>query len=116
MPKQTKLSIELLRTFTILLDQGCNTTATRRILRVNQPSLSKRLQTFQRPGKDMARPWLVRKGKTWKATPEGQRVRQAVVALVARYDHLMTFIQGTEARQPGVHFACGQLADRKSVV
>src|SRR5438552_3133419 len=73
MPRQASLSIDLLRTFLLLIKEEGDAASTARILGINQPSMSKRLGYLQHAGAILARPWLVREGKTWKLTEEGAR-------------------------------------------
>ena len=78
MPRQASLSIDLLRTFLLLIKEEGDAASTARILGINQPSMSKRLGLLQHAGRALRRPWLVRKGKTWLATEEGRRVGLAL--------------------------------------
>ncbi len=109
MPRKASLSIELLETFIRLLDNGGDAARTARELDLNQPSMSKRMAMLQRAGR-VKRAWLVRRGKTWYATDEGQRVLGAVRDIVHRHRKLTQFLGGNEAGLPEVTFACGQRA------
>jgi DNA-binding transcriptional LysR family regulator len=51
------------------------------------------------------KPWLERVGKSWRLTPEGERVFPAVKDIVDRYQVL---VGGLVTVQPQVHFACGR--------
>ncbi len=73
-------------------------------LRVNQPSMSKRLAFLQHAGRILRKPWLERVGKTWHLTEEGRRVLPAVEELVHRY-RLLT--ESIEEERPTVLFGCG---------
>jgi DNA-binding transcriptional LysR family regulator len=109
MPRSVTLSFELLETLVVLIRAGGEASAAMKELRINQPSLSKRLKYLQHAGALLERPWLVRNGKAWELTDEGRRVWPAVAELVDRYDHLETFIEGEHAGITAVRFACGQL-------
>ena len=110
MPRSVTLSFELLQTFVSLIRHDGEAAAVMRELELNQPTLSKRLKYLQHAGPLLDRPWLVREGKTWKLTAEGQKVYPAVEELVDRYQTLQTFVEegGKPAGAAPVHFACGQ--------
>jgi DNA-binding transcriptional LysR family regulator len=110
MPRQASLSIELLRTFLLLIKEEGDAASTARILKINQPSMSKRLGYLQHAGPVLSHPWLVREGKTWKLTEEGSRALPAVEEIVTRYDQLQSSLGEEPARGPRVSFACGQQA------
>jgi len=112
MSRTSRCSIDLLQTFITLLDNEGNASLARQVLGVNQPSMSKRLQQLQRCGPLLDRPWLERRGKTWRPTEEGKRVRSAVADIVDRYENLLSFVAGTSKAEPHIHFACGQQAVR----
>ena len=103
------LSFELLQTFVSLIRSGGDAVRAMRELRINQPTMSKRLRYVQHAGPLLEQPWVVRKGKTWALTVEGQRVWPAVVEIVDRYENLERFLSGepTTAPEP-IRFACGQ--------
>ncbi len=110
MPRSVALSFELLRTFVSLIRHGGEAAAVMKEQGLNQPTLSKRLKYLQHAGPLLDRPWLVREGKTWKLTEEGQRIWPAALDLVDRYQNLHAFV-GDENKAAGaalVHFACGQ--------
>ncbi|HEY8503584.1 MAG TPA: LysR family transcriptional regulator [Gemmataceae bacterium] len=106
MPRPASLSLELLRTFLTLVRRGGDASGTAAELNINQPSMSKRLGYLQHAGPVLARPWLVREGKTWKLTEEGQAVLPAVEEIVQRYAQLKEFVEQRDTR-PRVQFACG---------
>ncbi len=108
MPRPTSLSLDLLQTFILLVEQGGDAAKTAELLGINQPSMSKRLKYFQHAGTVLNRPWLTREGKTWTLTEEGQRVWAGVKDLVYRYDQLVYYL--SETGQPDLRFACGQQA------
>jgi DNA-binding transcriptional LysR family regulator len=107
MPRSLTLSFELLETFVSLVRHEGEASATMAELGLNQPTLSKRLKNLQHAGPLLEQPWLVRDGKTWHLTEEGQRVWPAVSELVDRYENLQAFLEGGKAG-PAVRFACGQ--------
>jgi DNA-binding transcriptional LysR family regulator len=109
MPRSVSLSIDLLETLVVLMRSGGDASAAMKELGINQPSLSKRLKYLQHAGPLLDRPWLVRNGKTWELTDEGQRVWPAVAELVDRYDNLETFLDGDRSIASSVRFSCGQL-------
>ncbi len=110
MPRSVSLSFELLQTFVSLVRHDGEAAAVMRELGLEQPTLSKRLKYLQHAGPLLERPWLVREGKTWKLTAEGQKVWPAVEELVNRYENLHTFVEegGKPDGAAPVHFACGQ--------
>jgi DNA-binding transcriptional LysR family regulator len=110
MPRPVSLSLELLQTFITLVRNGGNAADTAQDLHINQPSMSKRLRYLQHAGPVLEHPWLVREGKTWRLTAEGQKVLPAVEEIVRRYEQLSQFIEKPEAALPRVTFACGQRA------
>ncbi|HQX50731.1 MAG TPA: LysR family transcriptional regulator substrate-binding protein [Planctomycetaceae bacterium] len=55
-------------------------------------------------------PWLLLKGKRWKLTAEGQRVRGVVADLVRRYEQMQQFVSGQQPAMQTVSLACGQQA------
>jgi len=115
MPRPTNLSLELLRTFILLLDCGGDATRTAELLAINQPSMSKRLSRLQFPGKVLEHPWLFRKGKRWMPTEEGKRMLPAVRDLISRYERLRSFAANHETDCAGVRFACGRQAATRFV-
>ena len=108
MPHSLGLSIELLRTFVTLIREDGDAGRAMRVLRINQPTISKRLHPFQHAGALLDRPWLIREGKVWRLTEEGLRVWPAVAELARGYEDLQAFVKGEPARAPSVRFACGQ--------
>ncbi len=115
MPRSANLSIELLRTFLLLIEGNGNATRTADLLGINQPSMSKRLSRLQFPGKTLEQPWLFRAGKTWRPTEEGKRVLPAIRDLLVRYKQLRTFAANDESDWIGVRFACGRQAATRFV-
>jgi DNA-binding transcriptional LysR family regulator len=111
MPRPTRLSLELLETFVALADNDGDATRAADILGVNQPSVSKRLSALRRlTSQRIGQPWLIRKGKRWRLTAEGQRVRTVIADMVRRYEQLERFVaSGAEGGQV-VSVACGQQA------
>ena len=91
-------------TFVTVVRTEGDATQAAELLRINQPSMSKRLAFLQHAGRILRRPWLERMGKTWRLTDEGRRVLPAVEELVHRYRLLTDAID--EAR-PAVVFGCG---------
>ncbi len=111
MPRRSRLSLELLETFVALAEHEGDATRVAEQLRINQPSVSKRLSALRRvTGQRAGQPWLIRKGKRWQLTPEGQRVRLVVTDMVRRYEQLERFVRGGAAGRPVVAIACGQQA------
>jgi DNA-binding transcriptional LysR family regulator len=111
MPRPSRLSLELLETFVALAEHEGDATQAAEQLGVNQPSVSKRLAAIRRlTGKRTGQPWLVRKGKRWRLTPEGQRVRVVVTDTVRRYQQLERFVASGAEGMAVVSIACGQQA------
>jgi DNA-binding transcriptional LysR family regulator len=111
MPRPSRLSLELLETFVALAEHEGDATQAADQLGVNQPSVSKRLAAIRRlTSKRTGQPWLVRKGKRWRLTPEGQRVRVVVADMVRRYRQLERFVASGAEGKPVVAIACGQQA------
>jgi DNA-binding transcriptional LysR family regulator len=111
MPRPSRPSLELLETFVALAEHDGDATGAAGELGVNQPSVSKRLAALRRlTGERTGQPWLDRKGKRWRLTPEGQRVRALVIDMVRRYEHLERFIASGAEGRPVVSLACGQQA------
>jgi len=108
MPRPTHLSLELLRTFLCLAQNEGDAVQAAKRLHVNQPSMSKRLRFLQHAGSVLSRPWLVRDGKTWRLTPEGEKVLPAVEEIIGRYAQLSGFVNETVPLRPQVRFSCGQ--------
>jgi DNA-binding transcriptional LysR family regulator len=106
-----RLSLELLETFVALADNDGDATHAAEVLKINQPSISKRLATLRRlTSERMGQPWLLRKGKRWRLTSEGQRVRLVVADMMQRYEHMERFIASGAESRPIVAIACGQQA------
>ena len=111
MPRPSRLSLELLETFVALADNDGDATVAAERLKINQPSVSKRLAALRRvTGERIGQPWLVRKGKRWRLTPEGQRVCAVVADMVRRYEQLERFVASGAEGWPEVSVACGQQA------
>lgn len=91
-------------TFVTVVRTDGDATRAAETLKINQPSMSKRLAFLQHAGRILRRPWLERVGKNWQLTEEGRRVLPAVEELVHRYRLLTEAID--EAR-PEVMFGCG---------
>jgi DNA-binding transcriptional LysR family regulator len=98
------LSPELLNTFITIVRTEGDATLAADILKINQPSMSKRLAFLQHAGRILRKPWIERIGKSWHLTPEGDRVLPAVEELVHRYK-LLT--EALEEDRPAVIFGCG---------
>jgi DNA-binding transcriptional LysR family regulator len=111
MPRPSRLSLELLETFVALTEHEGDATRAAEQLGVNQPSVSKRLAAIRRlTSVRTGQSWLVRKGKRWRLTPEGQRVRVMVTDMVRRYEQMKRFIASGSEAKPVVALACGQQA------
>jgi DNA-binding transcriptional LysR family regulator len=110
MPRPANLPVEILQTFLLLIEYGGDAARTADALGINQPSMSKRLRRLQCPGKALKHPWVIRDGKTWSATEEGQRVLPAVRNLLGRYEQLRTFAGNGGEERAVVWFACGRQA------
>jgi LysR family positive regulator for ilvC len=111
MPRPTRLSLELLETFVALADHDGDATRAAEVLGVNQPSVSKRLSALRRlTSQRIGQPWIIRKGKRWQLTSEGQRVRVVVADMVRRYEQLERFVASGAEGAPVVALACGQQA------
>jgi DNA-binding transcriptional LysR family regulator len=105
------LSLDLLETFATLIQHEGDAGDAARALKINQPSMSKRLANLQHSNGLLKRPWLRRVGKKWYPTDEGNLVLPIVHDLLRRYYNLHDF---TNARPPAptavLRFACGQTA------
>ena len=110
MPRPSQLSFELLETFLRVAEADGDAAVAARQLDINQPSMSKRLALLQRPGRLLPQPWLVRRGKTWRLTAEGERVLETVREIMRRRDQLQDFIVARADDLPDVSVACGQEA------
>jgi Bacterial regulatory helix-turn-helix protein, lysR family len=122
MPRPSRLSLELLETFVALVEHDGDATHTAEQLGINQPSVSKRLAALRRlTAERIGQPWLMRKGKRWRLTPEGQRVRIVVADMVRRYQELERFVSSGAEGGPLVSIACGhtsgyqRLADERAL-
>jgi LysR family transcriptional regulator, transcription activator of glutamate synthase operon len=104
MPRPPSISPELMSTFVAVVRTEGDATRAADHLRINQPSMSKRLAFLQHAGRILRRPWLERVGKTWRLTEEGRRVLPAVEELVHRYK-LLT--EALDEERPAVLFGCG---------
>lgn len=109
MPRPPSLSVELLRTLVALVRNGGDATVTAHELRINQPSMSKRLRVFQHPGGMLPRAWVERHGHTWKLTTDGERAFPAVQEIIRRYRQLLSDPASAPAG-PLVALGCGQTA------
>src|ERR1043165_3349175 len=111
MPRPSRLSLELLETFVALAEHDGDATYAAEHLGINQPSVSKRLSALRRlTAERIGQPWLVRKGKRWRLTAEGQRVRAQVADMIRRYEELERFVASGAEGQPILSIACGQQA------
>jgi LysR family positive regulator for ilvC len=111
MPRPEHLPLELLQTFACIADLDGDATSAANELQVSQPTISKRLSALRRLTASPDRqPWLLLKGKRWKLTAEGQRVRGVVTDLVGRYEQMVQFVAGQQLAKPVVSIACGQQA------
>jgi DNA-binding transcriptional LysR family regulator len=102
------LTPELLKTFVVLCHKDMDTGKVLGELKINQPSLSKRLRYFKEVGPLVRQPWLDLKGKTWLLTDEGRRVLPMVEDLLRRYDQMIRFIEAAEPAELTV--GCGREA------
>ena len=111
-PRPLHLSIELLETFASLASHDGDAAQAGTALRINQPSMSKRLKHLRDKGKVLTKPWIYRDGKTWKLTAEGLEILPAVQDILARYHQIQHFATGSahHAPQPELRFACWQTA------
>lgn len=91
-------------TFVTIVRKEGDATAAAEELKINQPSMSKRLAFLQHAGRILRKPWLERSGKSWQLTPEGKRVLPAVEELVHRYRLLTGSI---DEQRPEVMVGCG---------
>ncbi len=111
MTRPEHLPLELLQTFTLIADLDGDATAAAERLGITQPSISKRLTALRRVTSDPDRqPWLILKGRRWRLTTEGQRVRGVVADLVRRYEQMEQFVASARIGRPVVTLACGQQA------
>jgi len=111
MPRPSRLSLELLETFVALADHEGDATRAAEQLDINQPSVSERLAAIRRlTGERTGQSWLIRKGKRWRLTQEGQRVRVVVTDMVRRYQQLERFVASGAEGKAVVSIACGQQA------
>ncbi len=104
MPRPASLSPELLSTFVTIIRTEGDATLAAEILRINQPSMSKRLAFLQHAGRILRKPWIERVGKTWIITEEGRRVLPAAEELVHRYKLLA---ENIDEERPAVVLGCG---------
>ncbi len=103
MPRPVSLSLDLLRTFLLLVRNEGDAAKTTIELGINQPSMSKRLKYLQHADpRVLPKPWLYLDGKTWKLTDEGKQVYPAVEEITRRYDQLTR----REEDRPPVRFGC----------
>ncbi|HEY2911662.1 MAG TPA: LysR family transcriptional regulator [Gemmataceae bacterium] len=111
MARPEHLPFDLLETFSLIAELEGDAAATAAKLGINQPSISKRLAALRRltSGPDH-QPWLFLRGKSWRLTPEGERVRGVVDDLVRRYGQVEQFVAGGRSEKPRLAIACGQQA------
>jgi hypothetical protein len=88
-PRPPQLSTEILNTFVTVIDCGGDASAAANMLDINQPSMSKRLAFLQHPGKILKNPWLVKKGKNWGLTEEGNKKILSVRELLNKYENIL---------------------------
>lgn len=105
MPRLASLSLDLLQTFLAIVRNEGDAAKTAGELKINQPSMSKRLRYLQLTSTVLKNPWLFRDGKVWALTDEGRKVLPAVEEIVDRYEQLTKFLGAPE---PGLKFACGR--------
>ena len=111
MPRHDHIPLELLQTFVCIANLEGDATSAAIELQVSQPTISKRLSALRRLTASPERqPWMLLKGKRWKLTAEGQRVRGVVTDLVGRYEQMEHFVAGQQTAKPVVSIACGQQA------
>jgi LysR family positive regulator for ilvC len=109
MSRPEHIPLELLQTFVCIADLDGDATSAAQKLEISQPTISKRLSALRRLTAGRNRqPWLLLKGKRWKVTAEGQRVRGVVSDLVRRYEQMELFVTGEQSAKPVVSIACGQ--------
>ena len=116
MPRTSRISPELLDTFITVLESDGDASRAAEKLNINQPSMSKRLALLQRPGPLLSQPWLVRQGKSWKATAEGERVRAAARDMIHRYDQFQSLLINGAGDVPDLSLACGREAVKDVVL
>lgn len=110
MPRNARLTFELMETLVELVNcQGDASLAADR-LGINQPSMSKRLKLLQDKNRVGPTPWVQRHGKTWSLTAEGTRSLPAVQQLLRLEQSLTTDLDTRAALFPTVSIACGQTA------
>jgi DNA-binding transcriptional LysR family regulator len=107
-PRQSRISFELLETFVRVIDNEGRASQTAEQLDINPASMSKRLAQLHNVGPLIRRPWLARVGKRWRLTEEGSKLLPAAQDLVRRYDRLRDALEDAAAGPPAVTFACGQ--------
>jgi DNA-binding transcriptional LysR family regulator len=106
--RPANLSLELLQTFVAVVATGGDAMEASRRLGINQPSMSKRLRPLQHAGRRLRKPWLVRVGKKWELTEEGQKILPAVEDVIRRMERLRDAVAA--ARSPQLLVGCGQEA------
>ncbi len=115
MPRHSRISIDLLETFVSLMEaEGDAATAMHR-LKINQPSMSKRLALLQHRHDAIPTPWITREGKTWKLTDAGKLYLPAAVEIVERQRLLESAISYNYPRVSRVWLCCGEEAVRSFV-
>ena len=103
--------MELLETMVAVAENDGDAARAALQLGVNQPSVSKRLAALRRlTNERVGQPWLVMKGKGWRLTGEGVRVKTVVTDMVRRYEQMERFIASGADGKAVVSLACGQQA------
>jgi len=111
MPRPEQLPLELLQTFVAIADLDGDASKAAERLGISQPSISKRITSLRRMTSDPdGSPWLFLRGRRWRLTPEGQRVRGVVTDLIHRYAEMGRFVASGREGKSVVSLACGQQA------
>lgn len=110
MPRPSNLSLDILETFIALARHGGEATAAAAALKINQPSMSKRLAVLQHARRGIPQPWVARQGKRWVLTEEGRRALPAAEEIVRRYWTLLESLDADDVHAADVRFACGRHA------
>ena len=110
MPRNARLSFELMETMVELVNSQGDASLAGERLGINQPSMSKRLKLLQDRNRVGSAPWVQRRGKTWSLTAEGERVLPAVLQLLRLEQSLTTDLDTRAALMPTISIACGQTA------
>jgi DNA-binding transcriptional LysR family regulator len=110
MPRPNRLTLELMETLVELVNcQGDASLAGKR-LEINQPSMSKRLKLLQQTERTGTKPLVLRRGKKWSLTTEGERCLPAIQQLLRLERSLAVDRDTRAALQPSISIACGQTA------